>query len=120
MKGGGLCFWKYEDDFNTKLIERSVEELELLKSGFTKHLKGEQQLFIKRLGERFINNTIDLIKTYKPKNFYIENPKSSLIWKYIKYNRSDFYNDNMVFNNCYYSYYGYNQPKPTTFLSNKI
>ena len=88
MKGGGTCFWKYEDETKTSLTERTLEEFEKLKGGFTKNLNGEVQLFIKRLGQRCIDNTIKLIEFYKPKYWYIENPKHSLMWKYIKYNKN--------------------------------
>ncbi|WP_322941724.1 C-5 cytosine-specific DNA methyltransferase [Mycoplasmopsis canis] len=118
LKGGGTCFWKYRDETKTTLIERSIEEFNQLKSGFTRYLSADKQLFIKRLGENCINNTIDIIKEFKPKYWYIENPKSSLMWKFIKYNRSDFYNKSFVFNKTFYGEYGYKQPKPTIFLSN--
>lgn len=118
MKGGGTCFWEYENESKTSLKERSIENFNLLKSGFTKNLKSEKQLFLKRLGEKCINNTIDLIKEFKPKYFYIENPKNSLIWKYIQFNRNDFFKNDFIFNKCFYSAYGYSQPKPTIFLSN--
>lgn len=119
MKGGGTCFWKLNKS-KTKLVQRSIKEFEKLKSGFTKHLKADVQLFIKKLGERCINNTIALIKYYKPKYFYIENPKQSLIWKYITLNRrKDFYNENTMFiNEASYGKYGYFTTKATFFLSN--
>jgi DNA replication initiation complex subunit (GINS family) len=63
FKGGGTCFWKKEND---KLVERSVEEFERLKGGFTKNLKADQQLFIKRLGEKCLENTLSLIDHYHP------------------------------------------------------
>lgn len=90
MVGGGTCFWKKESEGkledNVKLVEREVEEFEKLKSGFTKKLSWEKQLFIKRLGEQTVLNSIKLIKHFKPKYWYIENPSSSLIWYYIRNN----------------------------------
>lgn len=118
MKGGGTCFWKYADESRSKLIERSVEEFESLKGGFTKNLKADVQLFIKRLGQRCIDNTIELINNYQPKYWYIENPKHSLMWKYIKYNRSDFYNASLFLNEASLGKYGFLTTKPTIFLSN--
>ncbi|WP_036437903.1 hypothetical protein [Mycoplasmopsis gallinarum] len=118
MKGGGTCFWAYEDESRTKLKERSIEDFEQKKSGFTKNLKSEVQLFIKRLGEKCINNTIKLIQHYKPKLWYIENPKNSLMWKYIKYNRNDFYNKNFYINEASLGKYGFFTSKPTFFMSN--
>ena len=118
MKGGGTCFWK-EDKENNKLVFRSVEEFEKLKSGFTKHLDASTQLFIAKLGKKCIDNTIALIKHYKPKYWYIENPKQSLLWKYIKLNRNDFYKEETCFfNEASYGKYGYFTTKATYFLSN--
>ena len=118
MKGGGTCFWKFNKN-KTKLIERSIKEFELLKSGFTKNLKADVQLFIKRLGQKCIDNTIELIKHYKPKYWYIENPRQSLMWKYIQLNRKDFFDsENQYFNECSYGKYGYFTTKATIFLSN--
>ena len=42
--------------------------------------------YVGELGERCIQNVIKILCYFKPKNYYIENPASSLIWKYIKYN----------------------------------
>ncbi|WP_406618112.1 C5 methylase (MAV1virus-like) protein [Mycoplasmopsis lipophila] len=118
MKGGGTCFWKYEDETKTSLTERTLEEFEKLKGGFTKNLNGEVQLFIKRLGQRCIDNTIKLIEFYKPKYWYIENPKHSLMWKYIKYNKSYFFEKNLFLNEASLGKYGFLTSKPTIFLSN--
>lgn len=118
MKGGGTCFWKYKDVSKTELIERTVEEFESLKKGFTKNLKSDVQLFIKRLGQKCIDNTIELIKFYKPKYWYIENPKYSLMWKYIRYSRTDFYNKEYFFNEASLGKYGFLTTKPTIFFSN--
>lgn len=118
FKGGGTSFWKLNKN-KTKLIQRTKKEFEELKSGFTKNLKADVQLFIKKLGKNCIDNVIDLIKFYKPKFFYIENPKSSLIWKYIKLNRKDFFNEELHFlNECSLGKYGFITTKPTIFLSN--
>ncbi len=118
MKGGGTCFWKYNED-KTKLVHRSIEEFERLKGGFTKNLDAETQLYIAKLGKKCIDNTIDLIKFYKPKYWYIENPKHSLLWKYITLNRDDFYNPEHVFiNEASYGKYGFLTTKPTFFMSN--
>lgn len=118
MKGGGTCFWKLNDK-KDKLIERSVKEFNELKSGFTKNLKADVQLFIKRLGKKCIDNTIDLIKSYQPKFWYIENPKQSLMWKYITLNRKDFVKNNEYYlNEASYGKYGYLTTKATIFMSN--
>ena len=118
MKGGGTCFWKLNNDKN-KLILRSKAEFERLKSGFTKNLDAKTQLFIAKLGKKCIDNTISIIKHYKPKYWFIENPKHSLLWKYITLNRKDFYNPQMMFlNEASYGKYGYLTTKATYFLSN--
>lgn len=118
MKGGGTCFWKYNND-RTKLIFRSKDEFELLKSGFTKNLDADTQLYIAKLGKKCVDNSIELIQNFKPKYWYIENPKSSLIWKYITLNRKDFYNpENCFLNEASYGKYGFLTTKPTYFLSN--
>ena len=118
MKGGGTCFWKFNED-HTKLIERSVNEFEALKSGFTKNLKADVQLFIKRLGQKCIDNTIALIQHYQPRYWYIENPKQSLMWKYIQLNRSDWFDPLKYYlNETSYGKYGYFTTKATIFLSN--
>lgn len=118
MKGGGTCFWKLNDD-KTKLIFRTKKEFEELKSGFTKNLKADTQLFLAKLGKNCIDNTIKIIKFYKPKYWYIENPKTSLIWKYLTLNNQDFCNPtNSFFNEASYGKYGYLITKPTYFLSN--
>ncbi|MGL4950819.1 MAG: hypothetical protein ACRC4M_03260 [Mycoplasma sp.] len=120
MKGGGTCFWTYEDMVKKeKLKERSIEEFERLKSGYTANKKADVQLFITRLGKKCADNTIKLIEHYKPKYWYIENPNASLLWRYVKFNRTDFYNpETMFFNKTKYSSYGFPIQKATIFLSN--
>lgn len=118
MKGGGTCFWKLNKE-KTKLIFRTEKEFEELKSGFTKNLKADTQLFLAKLGKNCVDNTIKIIKFYKPKYWYIENPKTSLIWKYLTLNKQDFCNpSNSFFNEASYGKYGYLITKPTYFLSN--
>ena len=119
MKGGGTCFWKLNED-KTLLVERSIEEFERIKSGFTKQLFANKQLEIKRLGERCINNTIKIIDYFKPKYFYIENPTSSLMWKYITLNQKDWFEKEpkKYLNKSSYIHYGFVIHKPTIFLSN--
>ncbi|MGL4951303.1 MAG: hypothetical protein ACRC4M_05795, partial [Mycoplasma sp.] len=120
LVGGGTCFWKKEIkdaklDSNVKLLEREVEEFERLKgNGFTKNLSAEKQLFTKRLGEQCVINTVELIKHFKPKYWYIENPLSSLIWFYIKNNL----NFHGFFNKVSLGAYGYPTDKSAAFWSN--
>jgi hypothetical protein len=48
------------------LIERTIEEFNEKKSGFTKNLNPERQLFIKKLGQQCVDNTIELIRNFAP------------------------------------------------------
>ncbi|MHA3786268.1 hypothetical protein [Mycoplasma sp. HF14] len=116
MTGGGTCFWKQEirGDKNSPLVERSVEEFEKLKSGFTKNLKADKQLFIKRLGEKCAINSVNLIKHFKPKYWYIENPHSSMLFQYLRANLNFQGNLNIA---CYGSY-DFPQNKSGGFYSN--
>ena len=113
LPGGGTCFWKKE---NNKLVERNIDEFNNLKQ-FNKRMskwKDDVMLSRKRLGEKCINNTLALIDYYKPKLWWIENPKSSLMWYYLKNNKGI----NQFYNSTNYSDYGFLAKKPTTFLSN--
>ncbi|MGZ9763333.1 hypothetical protein ACXYRP_03530 [Mycoplasma sp. 5912] len=116
MVGGGTCFWKQEikGDKNSKLIERSLEEFENLKSGFTKRLNGPKQLFIKRLGEKCAVNSVNLIKTFKPKYWYIENPDSSMLFQFLRVNLGLNGYENVA---CYGAY-DFPQNKSGCFYSN--
>jgi hypothetical protein len=67
MVGGGTPFWKFNTDKN-KLQLRTIKEFEKLKSGFTRFLKPDVQLFLAKLGKKCIDNTIKIIDYYKPKN----------------------------------------------------
>ena len=117
LKGGGTCFWKKE---NGLLVERPTAEFEALKSGFTKYLKADKQLQIKRLGEKCINNTLAIIEHFKPSVWYIENPATSLMWYYIDNNKADWVvtNGPVFKNKTYYNNYGFIIQKATIFLSN--
>lgn len=117
LKGGGTCFWKKE---NGVLVERPVAEFEALKTGFTKYLKADKQLEIKRIGEKCINSTLAIIEHFKPSYWYIENPANSLMWYYIEHNKADWVATNgpVYKNKTYYNNYGFQVQKPTIFLSN--
>ena len=88
MVGGGTCFWKQQTrgDKGSPLVERTIEEFNFLKRGFTKNLNADKQLFIKRLGQRCADNTVAIIKKFQPKYWYIENPSSSLLFQYLSVN----------------------------------
>ncbi len=75
----------------------------------------------RRLGFRAVLNTLIIIRDFKPKVWYIENPKTSLIWNLIKYNFNSLnfdFIEEVVENNTYYNNYGAPYKKPTKFLSN--
>lgn len=120
LVGGGTCFWKKEKRYGTleegtKLIERDKDEFEKLKhAGFTKNLNADKQLFIKQLGQICIDNTVKLIKHFKPTYWYIENPASSLIWFYIVNNL----NLKGFLNKASLGAYGYPIAKYACFFSN--
>lgn len=114
--GGGTCFWKQsiKGDKNSPLIERSVEEFEKLKSGFTSRLNAEKQLFLKRLGQKCADNSVKLIRYFKPKYWYIENPDSSLLFQYLKINLKF----KGILNIACYGSYDFPQNKSGGFYSN--
>ncbi len=116
MTGGGTCFWKQSirKDKTSPLIERSIEEFEFLKSGFTKNLNTEKQLFIKRLGEKCAINTVKLIREFKPNNWYIENPDSSMLFQYLSVNL----NFKGFLSIACFGAYGFPQNKSGGFYSN--
>ncbi len=68
----------------------------------------------RHLGKMGIENMVKIIKHFKPKVWYIENPKNSLMWNYV--------DNNLKFkgykNVGRYSSYGFHTRKDTTFLSN--
>lgn len=67
------------------------------------------------LAIKLIVNTTFIINKYKPKYWYIENPQSSLIWKYIKVNNLILGFDNIAWYGTYDLSFS---KKPTNFLSN--
>ncbi len=72
--------------------------------------------FLQRInGELTVFNTLRIISKYKPKVFVIENPKLSRIWKYI----DEVLGVKIPYrNDTYYSAYGFDIHKPTSFHSN--
>ena len=62
----------------------------------------------------FINKTIEIIEYLKPTYYFIENPRHSKIWGFIK-------NENFIkdFINVDYCAFGYDYKKPTKILTNK-
>ncbi len=116
MHGGGTCFWKQQvqGDKNSPLVERSVGEFERLKKGFTAKLSADKQLFIKRLGQKCVENTVELIRAFQPTFWYIENPDSSLLFQYLQVNL----HLTGFLNVACFGAYGFEQNKSGGFFSN--
>lgn len=71
---------------------------------------------IDKFGKPMVDKVFEIINYFKPKYFWVENPKTSKMWNYIreKYNfSSDKY---LLFDYCKYSNFGYR--KSTIFLTN--
>ncbi len=77
-----------------------------------------EELFLQDIdtyGKPMVDKVFEIIEYFKPKYWWIENPKTSQMWKYIKEIRPQ-YDNYKTFDYCKYSDFGYK--KPTTFLSN--
>lgn len=116
MKGGGTACWMYNEN-KTRLKRRTEESFYKNRSGWCYQEIWEHDRFIAILGEKCLLNTIALIERYKPKFWYIENPKSSYMWKYISLNLKKFWCSGIQ-NFTKYGEYGYPATKPTCFFSN--
>lgn len=68
-------------------------------------------------GKPLVDKVFEIIEYFKPKYFWVENPRTSKMWNYIKKTYPQF-NDNqyLLFDYCKYSTFGYK--KPTIFLTN--
>lgn len=119
MKGGGCGFWEI-DEKNKSFRMISEQEFNNKKSGFTAKFDSKKQKFIAELGFDCLLTTLTIIAWFKPKYFYIENPRNSFMWKIIKIRlKDDYLKDYPVFyNKCSYGKYGFLTNKPTIFLSN--
>jgi site-specific DNA-cytosine methylase len=77
-----------------------------------------EELFLKDIdehGKPMVDKVFEILDYFKPKYWWIENPKSSQMWRYIKETQPQ-YDNYKVFDYCKFSDFGYK--KPTTFLSN--
>jgi len=97
---------------NEKLIIRNENEFNNSRFNYKKQIKTIN------LGISCITNTLKIINYYKPKFWYIENPKTSLLWKYIENNLNLDINFKRIYNKTYYANYDFITLKPTIFLSN--
>ena len=79
--------------------------------------KATLQRDIDLYGKPMVDKVFEIIDYFKPKYYWIENPTSSSMWKYIK-SKWDFDKNErfLNFDYCKYSDWGYR--KPTTFLTN--
>lgn len=111
-KDGGRGGWVINKDNSLSL--RTYESWLLNRSEKRKD-KWEGVLDTAILGKKAIEKTIKIIQFFKPKYWYIENPESSLIWKYIE-NNLNFYG---IKNLTKYGNYNFFAEKKTIFLSNK-
>ena len=111
---GGTVGWKKLDNKSIQL--RTLNEIKecLTLNKYMKNWKADVMRQRAILGWNCIFNTLRIIGHYQPKYWYIENPKNSLMWNYIKYN----YRLNAINNFADYSAYGFLTQKPTNFLSN--
>ena len=95
----------------------------LRKSNYGRVIKGHNEPFCEELfqkdidtyGKPMVDKVFEIIEYFKPKYWWIENPKTSRMWKYTKEIRPQ-YKNYITLHYCMFSDYGYN--KPTTFLSN--
>ena len=102
---------------NIRFFNRNYNEYNLY---WQRNFKGNdftKKLREKRLeGQRTAYWTAEIIKTFKPELWVIENGRSSLIFQYLR----TYFNMNGYKNNTYYSAYDKSfSPKPTIFYSNK-
>jgi len=71
---------------------------------------------INKYGKPMVDRTLEIIDYFKPTYWWIENPSSSTMWKYIEQKYSHLNYKSYTFDYCKYSDYGYK--KPTTFITN--
>ena len=111
---GGRVGWEVLS--NKSIRMRSLDEIKecLKRNPYMKNWKSEVMLERAKLGKKCVENTLMIIEYFKPKYWYIENPRNSLMWNYIKYNYKFIGNDNLAD----YSAYGFLAKKPTNFFSN--
>lgn len=117
--------WKKQNDV---YVIRPKQEMDEIKknSKFLAPMDSEKMYEKAIIGEKCLDNTINLIQHYQPKSWYIENPKNSLMWNVIAKNYQEFTYNNWgnvppYFNLAHYNSYDLDfTQKPTIFLSNKV
>lgn len=71
---------------------------------------------IEKYAKPMVDKTFEIIDYFKPKYWWLENPNSSSMWKYIDEKYSDRKFETYIFDYCKYSDWGYK--KPTRFITN--
>ena len=71
---------------------------------------------IEKYGKPMVDKTFEIIDYLKPKYWWLENPNSSSMWKYIDEKHGDRNFETYIFDYCKYSNWGYK--KPTRFITN--
>jgi len=121
--------WDYKKDFKPNDFDIITTSpvctwwSSMRKCNFGRILKGYDQPFSEKLyqedinkyGKPMVDKVFEIIEYFKPKYWWIENPKNSKMWKYTKEIRPQ-YDNYKTFDYCKFSDWGYR--KPTTFLSN--
>jgi hypothetical protein len=70
-----------------------------------------------KFGKPLVDKVFEIIEYFKPTYFWVENPKTSKMWNYIKTKYPQYENNQyLLFDYCKYSDFGYK--KPTIFLTN--
>jgi len=95
----------------------------LRKCCYGRIIKGHSEPFCEKLfhqdidtyGKPMVDKVFEIIEYFEPKYWWIENPKQSEMWKYIKVIKPQ-YDNFKTFDYCKFSDFGYK--KPTIFLSN--
>ena len=89
--------------------------MNIMNIGENQKYKSKEDLISKQKEDsKFINRTIEIIEYLKPKNYFIENPLNSAIWKYI--DNEEFKSKFIIVDYCYF---GYDYKKPTKILTDK-
>lgn len=120
MGGNGNACWKKEnitDSLFIPQVQPSPFTIRSYSDYEASHINYDyERQFLKRInGELTINNTISIIKRYKPQFWVIENPAGDRIWPYIE----DIIGFKIPYKNLTrYNNYDYPLQKRTNFASN--
>lgn len=124
-----IMTWDYKKDFKPDDFDLITASpvcawwSQMRKCNFGRVLKGYTEPFSEKLfqedidkyGKPMVDKVFEILEYFKPKYWWIENPKGSKMWNYTKQIRPQ-YDNYKTFDYCKFSDWGYK--KPTTFLSN--